>query len=137
MAKKNIEKKTKKMSKVAKNDKVALENAKKEEKKPGIFEGFFEFLKQYSVIGLAIGLVIGSTSQELVQAIADGLINPLIGLFLINGTGTLTDIKPELFGQEFLVGQVLLATIRFLITLLIIYVIVKLLLRRDDLLQKK
>lgn len=108
----------------------------KETKAGGVFSGFFEFLQKYSVIGLAIGLVIGDSSKLLVNSLVAGFINPFIGLFLPANQG-LKDWKVPFRGQEFLVGDILLQTINFLIILFVLYFIIKIILRKDDLLEKK
>ena len=39
---------------------------------------FMKFLKEYGVIGLAIGVIIGSKAGELVKSIVDGLLMPFV-----------------------------------------------------------
>jgi large conductance mechanosensitive channel len=102
----------------------------------GVFNGFFEFLKQYSVIGLAIGIVIGDASKNLVNTLVSGFITPLIGLFLPNNQ-SLQTYKMTIQGQDFLIGQIVQTTISFVVILFILYFTIKILLRRNDLLEKK
>jgi len=46
-------------------------------------KGLLAFLKEYSVIGLAIGLIIGQASKDLVDAMVNGLFMPLIQLIIL------------------------------------------------------
>lgn len=50
--------------------------------------GFIDFLREQSVVGLAIGLVLGTQAKVLVDQIVASFINPLVGL-LLPGEGTL------------------------------------------------
>ncbi|HET8793026.1 MAG TPA: MscL family protein, partial [Nitrososphaeraceae archaeon] len=47
---------------------------------------FFDFLRTFGIIGLAIAFVIGQASSKLVTALVEDIINPLIGLFLPSGS---------------------------------------------------
>jgi large conductance mechanosensitive channel len=47
---------------------------------------FFDFLKTFGIIGLAIAFVIGQASSKLVTALVEDIINPLVGLFLPSGS---------------------------------------------------
>lgn len=98
--------------------------------------GFFEFLKQYSVIGLAIGIVIGDASKTIVNTIVSGLITPFLGLFLPSNQ-SLQSMTFRLRGQIFEIGNVIQATLSFVIILFIVYFVIKILLKRQDLLEKK
>lgn len=46
---------------------------------------FMAFLKQYGVIGLALGVIIGGKVGALVGALVDGIIMPLVGLVIPGG----------------------------------------------------
>jgi large conductance mechanosensitive channel len=113
-----------------------LETKKIEEKgiegKGKVFYGFFEFLKKYSVIGLAIGLVIGNSSQNVVKAIVDGLVTPALNL-IFSRIGSLKDYAPG----GFKVGQVVQSFIEFIIILFLVYFLIKIILKRDDLIEEK
>lgn len=47
--------------------------------------GFVDFLKQQNVVGLAVGLVLGSAAKGVVDALVADILNPFIGL-LMGGT---------------------------------------------------
>lgn len=56
--------------------------------RPAAATGFVDFLREQSVVGLAIGLVIGAQVKSLADSLIASFINPLIGL-LLPGTGAL------------------------------------------------
>jgi large conductance mechanosensitive channel len=130
---KQIEKEERLRDKV--QTKIGIDKLKKT-KAGGVFGGFFEFLQKYSVFGLAIGLVVGDSSKLLVNAIVNGLINPFIGLFLPNSQ-SLKDWVVTFRNRQFLFGNILVETLNFIIILFLIYFVIKVLLKRDDILEKK
>ena len=92
--------------------------------------GFAEFLRQYSVIGLAVGLVLGTQIKALVDQLIASFINPILGLAL-PGKGDLSEkvfawTVPNLDKQaQFSYGAFLYVLISFIAVALIIYWIVK------------
>jgi large conductance mechanosensitive channel len=54
-------------------------------KPKSIIEQFMEFLKTFSIIGLAIAFVIGAAASKLVTAFVNDLINPIVGFALPSG----------------------------------------------------
>lgn len=57
--------------------------------------GFLDFLREQSVVGLAIGLVLGTQAKALVDQLVLSFLNPLTGL-LLPGEGTLKQKTFEL-----------------------------------------
>lgn len=91
---------------------------------------FMKFLKEYGVIGLAIGVIIGSKAGELVKAIVDGLLMPVIGMVLPSGDWQQLVIGP------FQVGLVLAALINFTVVAFIVFMFAKKVLKEDSVTKK-
>ena len=91
---------------------------------------FMKFLKEYGVIGLAIGVIIGSKAGELVKAIVDGLLMPVIGLVLPSGDWQHLTVGP------FQVGVVLSALINFIVVAFIIFMFAKKVLKEESVAKK-
>ena len=53
--------------------------------KKSLMQEFFDFLKTFGVIGLAIAFIIGAAASRLVTALVDDIVNPFVGLFLPAG----------------------------------------------------
>jgi large conductance mechanosensitive channel len=87
---------------------------------------FLKFLKEYGVIGLAIGVIIGSKAGELVKAIVDGLLMPIVGMLLPSGDWQTWTLGP------FAIGSVLAALINFLIVAWLIFWFAKKVLRAEE-----
>lgn len=92
------------------------------------FSGFVEFLREQSVVGLAIGLVLGTQAKVLVDQLIASFINPIVGL-LLPGQGTLKDKtftldwggKTAVFGW----GAFVLTLLTFVIVAAVVYFVFK------------
>lgn len=91
---------------------------------------FVKFLKEYGVIGLAIGVIIGSKAGELVKSVVDGLLMPVIGLVLPSGDWQQLVVGP------FQVGIVLAALINFVIVAFLVFIFAKKVLKEDSVTKK-
>lgn len=97
--------------------------------------GFFEFVKEYGIASLAIGVVIGTSVNDFVKTLVDGLITPLISL--VAPQQTLQSLQVTVGHSVFKIGAVLSGLISLLVVFLIVYLMVKLILRNEELLKKK
>jgi len=90
---------------------------------------FKQFLREYKVVGLAIAFVMGVATNELVKSISDNLIMPLSDPFLPAGSWETATVAlgPFVFGW----GPVLAAIINFLILALIVFLVVKKVIRDE------
>lgn len=89
--------------------------------------GFLEFLREYSVVALAVGFVIATQAQALVRQLVASFIDPMWAL-LFNGQKLSTMTFTLSFrGQEQLFGWGMFAyaLLNFLFVLLAIFLIVK------------
>jgi large conductance mechanosensitive channel len=89
---------------------------------------FFDFLKTFGIIGLALAFVIGQASSKLVTAFVQDIINPLVGLFLPSGSleqlsANITSVSGEI--SEFKYGDFIANIIDFLIIALVVFVTYK------------
>lgn len=91
---------------------------------------FMAFLKNYGVIGLAIGVVIGGKVNELVGSIVEGIINPIIGLATGGTDFTALTVGP--FG----IGKVITALINFLIVAWLVFWFAKKVLKEETVAKK-
>lgn len=91
---------------------------------------FIAFLKEYGVIGLAIAVIIGGKLNNLVTALVDGILMPIITFFVPGGewrTATL-----DVGSVHFKIGPVAGAAIDFLIVALIVFWFSKKILREEE-----
>ena len=96
-------------------------------KKVAVKNEFLEFLRDYSVIQLAIGVVIGNAVKELVSSLANNIIMPLVGIF--TPSGAWRDIAFSIAGSEFKVGLLISSLIDFIIVALVVFLVAKKLLK--------
>ena len=98
--------------------------ASSEKKKSTFTQEFFDFLKTFGVIGLAIAFVIGQAASTLVNSFVKDIIDPLIGLFLPAGSlAALTITVPNLAGTTtvFRYGDLISNIINFLVIALVVF----------------
>lgn len=103
------------------------ETAQKQPKKT-FWQGLLEFLKENSVIGLAIGVITAQIAKDMVDAIVKGVFTPLIQLIV---PGAITDFKFYVAGSTFDLGIIINAGLTFLIVLSFLYIIIKQILKKD------
>lgn len=95
---------------------------------------FFEFLKAYGVIGLAIAVVIGGKLNELVSSLVNDLLMPLIFKPMLQAAHV-DDIR-ELSHDGILYGKVIGTMIDFLIVAFLVFLFAKYVLREDKVSKK-
>ena len=94
-----------------------------------------DFLKEYSVLGLAIGLIIGQASKDLVDSLVGGVFMPFIQLIISKDKFDSMNIVFK--GVTFDFGKVLGTFLTFLIIMFLLYFVVKKIIKREELLKKK
>lgn len=89
-------------------------------------EGFIGFLKEYAVVGLAVGFAVGSQAQQVVKQILSSFIDPLFQLVFgkILSTRTFT-LHFKGHAADFGWGGLLYSILNFLFVLAAIYTIIK------------
>ena len=90
------------------------------------FKGFIEFIESQGVVGLAIGVVMGTSVAKLVTAFVTDLINPIIGL-LLGSIGDLENVYLQIGSVKILFGSFISSLIDFIIVVFVIYLGVKIL----------
>jgi large conductance mechanosensitive channel len=88
---------------------------------------FKAFLLKHGVIALAVAVVIGGAVQKLVAAIVADLIMPIVGAF--TPTGNWRTATVSLGAVRLRLGDFLGAVLDFLIVAIVVFVIVKALVR--------
>lgn len=88
--------------------------------------GFVDFIRKQGVVGVAVGFVLAGAVAKMVAALVTDIINPLVGLVLVNA-GNLKNAKFTIRHVEILWGDFVSTTIDFLIIALVVYFTIKLL----------
>lgn len=90
---------------------------------------FVVFLKKYQVIGLAVAFVMGVTATKVITAAVNDLIMPIIAVVLPGGDWKTAVL--QLGPVKFLVGDFGGVLLEFIIIALVIFMIVKFLMKED------
>ena len=88
-----------------------------------MFKEFKEFISKGNVMDLAVGVIIGGAFADIVTALTNSFIKPLLGL--IGGAEVKGTIPLGNSGQALDYGSFISAVINFLIVALILFIIVK------------
>lgn len=97
---------------------------------------FTKFLKEYGIIGLAIAVIIGGKAGELVKAIVDGLLMPLLTPLLAAAGGDWQTAKLAIGPFEFAIGAVIAALINFLAVAYLVFLFSKKVLKEETVTKK-
>jgi large conductance mechanosensitive channel len=114
-----------------------IKNEEKEDikQKQTFGQELIAFLKEYSVIGMAIGVIIAQISKDLVDAIVKGVFTPFINLIVPGDK--INNLIFVINGAKFDFGIIINALLTFAIVMVMLYIIVKKILKRDDLIKKQ
>ncbi|MCX9080591.1 MAG: MscL family protein [Candidatus Methanoperedens sp.] len=93
------------------------------ETKKSFLSEFNDFLTKYGVIGLAVAFVMGLAITKLITALVNDLIMPIIGALIPGGDWRLATLN--IGSIKFLVGDFVGALIDFIIIAIVIFMIVK------------
>ncbi len=95
---------------------------------------FVAFLKQYGVVGMAIGVIIGGKLNEFITSLVNDLLMPLVFQPALRAANV-DDIR-KLSVNGIFYGKVIGATIDFLIVALVVFVFAKLILKEAEVSKK-
>jgi large conductance mechanosensitive channel protein len=96
---------------------------------PQAVDGFIDFLREHAVVGLAVGIVIGTQLKAIVDSLNNSIVNPLFQLVL-NGDKLSSKASMVTWrGQsaELGWGAVLYTLVDFLFIMAVIYALIKIL----------
>ena len=88
-----------------------------------MIDEFKEFVNKGNVITIAVGLVMALYFQKIVEALLDGVINPIVAA--IFGESTFTNVGFDIGDARISIGLLIDAIISFIIVAFILFLIVK------------
>lgn len=98
-------------------------------------KGFIKFIRSQGVIGLAVGVIMGSSITKLITALINDFINPLVGI-LISRAGDLKSNYIAIGNAKIMWGDFISSLIDFITIAFVVYFGIKVL-KLDKLDQKK
>ena len=100
-----------------------------EEEKKGLVQEFMDFLMKYQVIGLAVAFIIGAAATKMVTATVADIIMPIIAVIIPGGDWRSSVL--QLGPVKLLVGDFVGAIIDFIIIALVVFLVVKYMMKGD------
>lgn len=85
--------------------------------------GFFDFIREQGVVGLAVGFILGGSIRSVVDSIVVDIINPLLGLIL--GKVDLSQAVWQIGSAQIAWGNFVTTLINFTIVAAVVYFGVK------------
>lgn len=98
-------------------------------------KGFIDFIREQSVVGLAVGFILGGAVSKLVSALVEDIVGPVLALGLGN-VENLQSAYIQVGAAKIMWGNFLNVLIDFVVIALVVYFGVKML-RLDKLDKKK
>jgi len=95
----------------------------------GFSKEFMDFLNKYQVIGLAVAFVIGTAATKLINSTVTDIIMPIISAIIPGGDWRAATL--QIGPMKFLVGDYVGAIIDFVIIALVIFLLVKYIMKGD------
>ena len=83
---------------------------------------FKEFAMKGNVMDLAIGMIIGAAFTEIVSALVDNILSPLIGLLI---KVDFNDAAVNVAGVDIMYGAFIMAIINFIIVAFVLFAMIK------------
>ena len=92
----------------------------------GASSGFMTFIKEQNVVGLAVGLILGTAAKGLIDTLINKVVMPPLGL-LLGSTKGLEGWTIPLgdTGAVIGIGEFLSVLIDFLVLALVVYIVIK------------
>jgi large conductance mechanosensitive channel len=90
---------------------------------------FTDFLKKYNVIGMAIGIVMGTAVMKLVSSVVSDLVMPFLGIMIPGGNWR--EMEIGMGNLHLKVGNFLGSLLDFIIIALVIFLFTKMILRDE------
>jgi large conductance mechanosensitive channel len=99
------------------------------DEKKGFVQEFMDFLMKYQVVGLAVAFIIGAAATKMVTATVNDIIMPIIGALIPGGDWRTTVVQAGPI--KLLVGDFVGAIIDFVIIALVVFLVVKYMMKGD------
>src|SRR5579875_1812458 len=95
---------------------------------PPAVDGFLAFLREHAVVGLAVGLVIGTQIKAIVDSLNNGFISPLFGLFFGGASLQRHATTVHWHGRAVSLawGALVYQVVDFIFVMIVLYAIIKL-----------
>lgn len=97
-------------------------------------KGFINFLSQNSILALALGVIIGSATKDVVNQLVSGIITPLITIIisLFSKDLSFKSLNTEIRGIPISFGDFLNSLLSMILIMLILYIVFGVLFKRQQ-----
>ena len=89
-------------------------------------KGFIDFIRNHSVVGLAVGFILGGAISRVASAMTADILYPLLGSAISSFKG-IESFTVDVLGSKVLIGHFIGVLLDFMILLLVVYLILRML----------
>jgi large conductance mechanosensitive channel len=82
--------------------------------------GFFDFIREQGVVGLAAGFILGGAVSKVVSALVTDIINPILGIVL-GAVGGIKNASINIGSAVILYGDLISVIVDFIVIALVVY----------------
>ncbi|MFA5714469.1 MAG: MscL family protein [Candidatus Paceibacterota bacterium] len=82
--------------------------------------GFFDFIREQGVVGLAVGFILGGAVSKVVSALVTDIINPILGI-AIGAVGGIKNASINIGPTVILYGDFISVIVDFIVIALVVY----------------
>lgn len=100
----------------------------------GFIKEFLDFLKEYKIVALAIGFVMGIASTSLVKSLVENIVMPIITAFIPGGAWKTATLNLGPIAIKW--GAFLSELINFLIIAWVVFMIAKMIMKEEKVTKK-
>ena len=91
--------------------------------------GFREFIKKLNVIGLAVGIILGSSAKGVVDALVTDIFNPFIGLLIggvnLTNQAICLNMVDQVCKSKLAWGHFITVLLQFIIVTAVVYFVIE------------
>jgi len=95
---------------------------------------FLSFLTKSAILPLALGMIIGASTKDVVNSLVEGILSPLLSILLskILPESNLEDWIIEVEGTNILIGEFINTLLEMFLILIILYIVIGALFRKKE-----
>ena len=86
---------------------------------------FSTFLSQNKILELGIAFIVSTQINQLASKFIDNIVSPVIHKIINQEENSLKDVKMEIFGIKFEIGDFIVSFLKFLTLMIILFYVVK------------
>lgn len=89
-------------------------------------QDFYQFLMSTNVIQIGTGFIIATQINKIASSFIDSFVSPIIDRLFMGKGKDFEDIQIDIFGAKIRIGEFVNTILKFIVTIVIVYYVIKL-----------